>query len=219
MKIRVRFGWLVVLSTICLITIAWLSGRAGIEKRKRADTCVQCGAEKIQSSTAFCFFNFRLPINNTTSIQPTSLTKCWARYATPCQHDWALNYINTKRGLSVMAGDGFPSYQYPAASAAIAKDLVAGVEWLDMPNERSNVLTAIGSRDNLLRFVAARTLVARAESEEKNPSSWWAIHSKYFVVVTNKEAATKLLDSWEPNTSDLISVGIEECRELIRRAP
>lgn len=202
---------------LCCGATAWFSGWVEVEQSRRADTCIRCGAEWTASKRKFRFFNARMPAGSFSETNITSLTKCWSRYALPCQHDWAFHYINTTKRFAKSFGDGFPDHTYPAASQMRAEELASEIEWLDVPNARSNVLNAIGQRNNLLRFVAATTLTDRIQNEEKAPKSWWAAQAKYFVVVTNKELAMQLLDAWEQDSSALQSYSIVLSRDLMDR--
>jgi hypothetical protein len=208
--------WLVALLTICLGAVAWVFGQIGLEQSKRGEVCVRCGAERTQSKRSFRLFSARVPLANSSKIKSTTLTKCWSQYALPCVHDLSLRYINTRTPSASSFADAFPSFRYPVASATAAETLAAEIEWLDVPNARSNALNAIGNRDNLLRFVAAMALSERAQSKQQ-PSAWWVMNEKYFVVVTNRQLATTLLDAWEPDAPGLLSYGIEKSRECVNQ--
>jgi hypothetical protein len=166
-----RMTWLSVALLIGVVVTLRVFGEMGMVRTRRANTCVRCGAEQENTHWAFRFFNLRTRSVSSSKIQTTALTELWSRYATPCLHDWTFHYVNTDGPGSGLRGCAFPEFKHPAASSAAAKRMAAQIEALNSPQICSNVLRAIGHRENLLRFSAAGALAEYSGSLEQSSSS------------------------------------------------
>ena len=211
-----RLQLLVTLLVVSVVITMWSVGWLGIEESRRGESCIRCGTERTQGEHAFRLFQMRARVSGSSKIKPTSLTECWSRYVVSCEHDWAFHYLNTRRGSGKSFVDGFPYFRYPAASAVAADSFVPAIDWLDVPNARSNALVALGHRDNLLRFVAAEALRDVADGLRNDPRIWWSSNEMFFSVVTNKGRALALLDSWEKSEETRYQHVFEQSRDLIR---
>jgi hypothetical protein len=212
----VRFAWVATALLAFGLVVAWISGRAGFEWSRRGESCVRCGAQRTDTSRTFRILRIHLPLAHSVKVKTTALTESWTRYALPCHHDWALDYINNSAGLRA---DGSSSSLYPVLWGGRADELGEIIQRVDFGNTRSNVLCGIGSRNNLVRFVAAEALRARKGSKDTAAEKWWASNACYFAIVTNKESAITLLDKWEGEAASDLTFGIEWSRWIIEKTP
>jgi hypothetical protein len=211
-KILVRFAWLSCALVVVGLFSAWVSGSAGLKWSRRTDSCVRCGAQKNYNSRIFCFFGMALPVSSSVEIKKTALTDCWTQYAAGCEHDWAFIHFSSPTA----AGHASLFGSYPIYNPDEAEKFARVIRWLDVMDARPNALRAIGDRTNLLRFAAAGLLSAQEERPPPVPAAWWATNARYFVIVTDKVAATKLTDALEEETNGELSFELISSRTLIR---
>src|SRR5262245_14213472 len=140
------------------LLVGVLSGLLGWRRYSTGDICVQCGARRITSATNAQFFWFSGPTTTGIATSPGALTPLWAKYCGGCNHDWT-RYFQQLRSYPVGPGFnacGFPRFEYPALCDDTSSS--NAIESLQSPLMCDAALRAIGSRDNLLRFVAAEAL-------------------------------------------------------------
>jgi hypothetical protein len=156
--------------------------------RSNGEMCVKCGAVKRNQEKILlgCIL-----LSQSTHTEDTSLTKLRSKYIGPCHHDWVFFYQNSR----TMAGGksfvcGFPYNRHPVGH--MPDELANGIEKLPTTQSRILALEAIGSRENLLRWLAAGLLdqlAAVGDNDTFSPTEWWRTNACVFTICTNKADA------------------------------
>lgn len=209
-----RRKWLLVAGVIIFIGLAVLLGQIGINRNLHGDFCARCGARRDSKASSVYFFGAEFPFSHSEKITPSPLTASWKDYAQGCSHDWTFYYQDTFTTFAKSYADAFPAQKYPVG--VDPEELAKALNWLEVPNARLKALNAIGSRQNLLRIVAAETL-RTVNSSSLKPNEWWLVHSNYFVICTNRAEAETILQSLENNVDSSFTYAIEASRSLLER--
>src|SRR5262249_41242753 len=124
-------------------------------KRVHGDLCVKCGARRVYGDVRI----LGISSQKSNELSLTGLTMVRSNYVGPCQHDWAFTFYNRTSLLGdKLFADGLPQYRFPACASP---DVIANaIEKLPTAEAKMAALEAIGSRTNLLRWLAASELTS-----------------------------------------------------------
>lgn len=178
-------------------------------KRVSGNVCVKCGASKNDLEIEMLGIVWYC----STEIQETSLTMLQAKYIGSCDHDWAFRHHNQRvlNGDAAFA-DAFPANDFPTAQ--FAEKIAAGIERL--PNSGSKVvaLQSIASRPNLLRWLAALTLMdlgsfGEVKISQFRAENWWLANSNLFTNCTNVFEADQILKALQDSGITNVQTAVE----------
>jgi hypothetical protein len=166
------------------------------------DRCWQCGAKRIETRLG------------TKIVKTPDSLRVEKILGHPCEHrQWKLDYYRTWTIL----GDGFAKRSVPILCRQCSPSgLVDFIELLPRPEWQRQAVLAVGDPGNRLKWLSAAVLINRGvdlgyafgdSSQVKTMSdgewqAWWAAHSKYFEIVTDRESAADLADEYRRSVPD-----------------
>jgi hypothetical protein len=155
--------------------------------------CSACAAKK--KTKEVCVVGFA--VYRRASIVPSSLTQLRERLVAACEHSWDPDWGEVESWFGYREHwDCFAQFDLPACS--LPDRIVAAIQRFPEKNARVKALDAIGTAENVLKWMAHEFLMEMAfvsaeEVEHLNWPEWWSRHSWAFEVCRDKEWARNII--------------------------